>query len=167
MKIKGNTNEIIKKYRKLKGMSAVELAEKLGVSAGTISHFETGRRTPHPSKLMKIMEILNIPEGEILADEAEEGLESEKILSVSELSFYLAKVSKVTIKITNEIAIRDENIDKDDDYMVYGYYSFESPVIIETIEEYLRDEELGKRILANLKKKAQLFQYEDIKPQEE
>ncbi|MED4354466.1 helix-turn-helix transcriptional regulator [Schinkia azotoformans] len=167
MKIKGNTNEVIKKYRKLRGISAVELAEKLDVSAGTISHFETGRRTPPPNKLLEIIKILEIPEEEIILDELEDEIENKKILSGTEISFSLAKVSRVTIKITNEIAVRKENIDKYDDYEVYSLFSFESPVIVETIKEYLRDEELGKRILENLNKKSRKFHYDKVEPQED
>lgn len=56
MKIKNVT----KKYRKLKGMTAKELAEKLNMPTPTLSQYELGRRTMPIEVAMKIADVLDV-----------------------------------------------------------------------------------------------------------
>jgi SOS-response transcriptional repressor LexA len=46
--------------RKRAGLSQFDLAERIGVSHGMISHYETGRSAIPPEKVPKICEVLNI-----------------------------------------------------------------------------------------------------------
>ena len=48
------TGDKIKHYRKLRGMYRGELAEKVGLTEGTIRHYENGTRTPKPSQVKNI-----------------------------------------------------------------------------------------------------------------
>lgn len=48
----------IRELRKGKGLTATELAEKLGVAVCTVSHWERGIRTPHASEIVRIVEVL-------------------------------------------------------------------------------------------------------------
>jgi transcriptional regulator with XRE-family HTH domain len=49
----------LRRLRKLKGLSQVELAERSGVSAYTITEIETGHREPRPSTLRKLASALD------------------------------------------------------------------------------------------------------------
>ena len=55
----------IKKARLLAGLSQEELAEKLGVSAKTISAYETGRAIPPSPTLIRIAEITSVSVDEL------------------------------------------------------------------------------------------------------
>ena len=55
----------IKHYRKEAGLTQHELAEKAGLNAGVISHYETGRRGVSREALEKISEALNIELSEL------------------------------------------------------------------------------------------------------
>lgn len=50
----------IKEYRKLKGMTQAELANKTGISLSNISKYESGNRTPKTEYLFKIANALNV-----------------------------------------------------------------------------------------------------------
>lgn len=52
--------ESIRKYRKLRGLSVVRLAEKVGMTEGAIRHYERGIRTPDKDQLEKIARALDI-----------------------------------------------------------------------------------------------------------
>lgn len=52
-------SENIKKYRRLAGITQKELAEKSGLSIGTIQGYEQGKYTPKIENAEKISEILN------------------------------------------------------------------------------------------------------------
>lgn len=51
-------------HRRRRHISAKELAERLGVSPSTMSQWERGRREPDCKTIMKIREILEVPEEE-------------------------------------------------------------------------------------------------------
>ena len=59
----------IRKYRKLKGMTQQELADKLGVTDRAISHWENGRRLPDYSLLKELCDTLSISINELFAGE--------------------------------------------------------------------------------------------------
>ena len=50
----------LRRIRKLKGLTQVELAALSGVSQYTITEIETGRREPRPSTLHKLAEALGV-----------------------------------------------------------------------------------------------------------
>lgn len=49
----------LREIRKQQGMTAQVLAEKLGISQGAISHYETGRRKPSIDMVVKMSKIFN------------------------------------------------------------------------------------------------------------
>jgi len=53
-------NKNIKKLRMEKGWTQVQLSQKLGVTAKTISFYETGDREPSREMLIKLAEIFNV-----------------------------------------------------------------------------------------------------------
>lgn len=64
----------LKMLREHRGLSQVELAEALGLSAGGIGGYENGSRTPKPGILAEIAEFFNVPvedlrDGPLLSNE--------------------------------------------------------------------------------------------------
>ena len=59
----------ISEYRKLKGISQKDLAEKLGISAGNLCEWEKGRIEPSINALIKISELLDISVDELIGKE--------------------------------------------------------------------------------------------------
>ncbi|MDZ5711612.1 helix-turn-helix domain-containing protein [Jeotgalibacillus haloalkalitolerans] len=54
-------NENMRAIREARGLKQKAVAERIGVSAVTYSHYETGLRTPDPYRLKKIAEVLQEP----------------------------------------------------------------------------------------------------------
>lgn len=52
--------EELRRIRKYKGLSQVDLAALSGVSQYTITEIETGRREPRPSTLRKLADALDV-----------------------------------------------------------------------------------------------------------
>lgn len=59
----------IKKYLALNGMNAQELANKLGVSKGTMSGWINGRYFPRIDYIERMSEIFGITKGELISGE--------------------------------------------------------------------------------------------------
>ncbi len=67
--------EVLKDWRRLHFMSQTELAEKLGVTWGTVQRWEAGKGLPFPAKQRLLMEVLEIsPEDMRAALDASEQL---------------------------------------------------------------------------------------------
>lgn len=56
----------LQKFREAAVLTQVELAEKVGVSATTISHWETGSKRPRASNIRKLAEALEVTSQDIL-----------------------------------------------------------------------------------------------------
>ena len=54
------TGELIRRYRKLAGISQAKLGEKSGMSEPAIRNYELGNRTPGPEQLQEIAAALDI-----------------------------------------------------------------------------------------------------------
>ena len=54
-------SEHLRKWRKAKGLTQVELAQKLGMTQGVIAHYEKGIRKPDLDKVPAIAKILGVP----------------------------------------------------------------------------------------------------------
>lgn len=54
------TGELIRKYRKMRGMTQAELAELFGLSDSGIRNYEMGNRTPSDSQLASIASALGV-----------------------------------------------------------------------------------------------------------
>lgn len=59
----------ISEYRKIKGISQREFAEKLGISAGNLCEWEKGRVEPSIGALIKMSELLDISVDELIGKE--------------------------------------------------------------------------------------------------
>ncbi len=66
--------KIIKKYRKEKGYTQFQLAEKIGVSEFYISALETGNRKPGRETLIKLSNEIGIPIEGLLELETEQSV---------------------------------------------------------------------------------------------
>ena len=59
----------ISEYRKMKGITQKDFAEKLGISAGNLCEWEKGRIEPSINALIKMSELLDISVDELLGKE--------------------------------------------------------------------------------------------------
>ena len=57
----------LQKLRELAVLTQAELAEKVGVSVTTISHWETGSKRPRASNIRKLAEVFSVTPREVLA----------------------------------------------------------------------------------------------------
>jgi transcriptional regulator with XRE-family HTH domain len=64
-----STGEKLKRLRRGRALTQVELAEKAGVSQSTVAQIEGGDRpTPHPRTLGKLAEALEVSPADLLDD---------------------------------------------------------------------------------------------------
>lgn len=57
---------MIRKARHAAGLTLDDVAERIGVTAGALSHIESGRRLPSPSSAVAIAEVLGMPSERML-----------------------------------------------------------------------------------------------------
>lgn len=57
------TGDNIRRYRKAKGLTQVQLADAVGLTEGAIRHYESGIRAVKPELLEKIGKVLGVSEG--------------------------------------------------------------------------------------------------------
>ncbi|WP_044642196.1 helix-turn-helix domain-containing protein [Risungbinella massiliensis] len=76
------TGKIFREIRDAKGIKIEDLVER-GLSAGTISHFETGKRNVKPDKIIKLFGKIGVSEKELVdlikSDEEKEAQHAEKL----------------------------------------------------------------------------------------
>ena len=53
-------SDLIKKYRKLKGMTQEQLCKAAGISISTLKKYENNDRNPKPEQLQKIADALQV-----------------------------------------------------------------------------------------------------------
>lgn len=58
--------ELIRDARKRAGLRLEDVAEEVGVTAGALSHIESGRRLPNPHNAVRIAEVLGMPSEDVL-----------------------------------------------------------------------------------------------------
>ena len=78
--------DIIKKYRKNKGMTQEEMAARLGVTAPAVNKWERGNTLPDVALLAPIARLLGITTDELLSFKDD--------LTDEEISQYLLKIQK-------------------------------------------------------------------------
>ena len=60
-KVLGDTLQLnLRKYRDRRGLTQAQMGVRSGVGAASISHFETGQRTPMLGTLVKLADALNV-----------------------------------------------------------------------------------------------------------
>jgi transcriptional regulator with XRE-family HTH domain len=70
--------ENISKYRKAKGLTQTELAEKLGTTQFVITNYERGRNNPTAAKMPEIAKALGVTIEQLYGLKSEEGTEEQK-----------------------------------------------------------------------------------------
>lgn len=80
------TGEVIKKYRRIKGLTQEEMAARLGVTAPAVNKWEKGSTLPDVALLAPIARLLGITTDELLSFQEE--------LTGEEISQYLSKLQK-------------------------------------------------------------------------
>lgn len=98
--------ERIQMYRKNKGLSQEDLAQKLFVSRQTVSQWETDQTVPTVDNIYRLKEILDISFDELLSDEKVEKEETEEkpleeyeyVVTREETEFAISKVSGFNTK---------------------------------------------------------------------
>ncbi|MBR1890973.1 MAG: helix-turn-helix transcriptional regulator [Clostridia bacterium] len=97
----------ISEYRKLKGMTQKELANRLGVSAGNLCEWEKGRIEPSISALIKISNILDITIDELIGTETT-NYSPVSADESSELLYYFKQLDydsrKLIVQITKQLS---------------------------------------------------------------
>jgi len=88
----------IKKARLAAGLSQEELAEKLGVSAKTVSAYETGRAIPPSPTLIRIAEITEVPIDELAGDKNGNGKYQKIEKRLRKLEERVANLEQLMIK---------------------------------------------------------------------
>ena len=93
------SSEKLKEIRKTNGVSSEKLAQALGVSRPTISHWERGKSDPTPENLVLISKYFNLHVSEF--QESEENHEVKR-----------GEISKKTLSILRMVAVhQDESLD--------------------------------------------------------
>ncbi|EKN68048.1 helix-turn-helix transcriptional regulator [Schinkia azotoformans] len=159
--------ELIKEYRKKADITAIDLAEKVGVSQSQISHIENGKRYPSMNVMERIIQVLGIPDDETSKyisiseqDEKDNNANNDKndnkrntgILAGKSFRTKLGKVTE--LQFTIETNIREDLIEEsseDEFKKIKRTFAFESPIIVNTIAEFMmNNKELKKLIVENL-----------------
>ncbi len=97
-----NIGKFISKLRKEKNMTQEQLAEKLGISAKSISRWETGRNMPDLSLLQSLCEILGVSINELLNGERIKENEYQGKLEqniIKTIDYTSEKINKTTKKV--------------------------------------------------------------------
>lgn len=87
----------LKELRKEKGITQEQVAEKLNVSARTVSRWETGRNMPDISLLVEIAELFDVTIPEIINGERKDETMNEEVKEVARKMADYAETEKETI----------------------------------------------------------------------
>lgn len=139
-----NIGKVIRNLRNKEKITASELAKKIGVSQGTISHIETGKRTPSDELLEKIQNELKIPEKVIQnATQKDNDVKSEKALIAD------TGITKAKIIILTKPSKKDDNMTHVDKLK----FNIESDIVARTFFEFLENnrDKINKLISQNIK----------------
>lgn len=92
--------KFISEQRKIKGMTQIEFAEKLGVTNKSVSRWETGRNMPDISLFIPICELLEISVNELIIGEK---IQKDDTAKTDEIIVETIKESRKTINITRVV----------------------------------------------------------------
>lgn len=111
--------ELIKKYRKERGITQEELCEAAGISISTLKKYETGVRNPKLDQIRKIAEALGV---------------SDKVFM------------PITVKDRSDILMTLTQLDKEADLDWDYKFDSEGKLIPETITISFKDHELNRQL---------------------
>lgn len=97
-----NTGNLIRKYRKERGMTQLQLAEKVGTVDSSIRRYELGLSIPGTQRLKEIADALDVPFSCLLEFDMEEY--KEKTLTDFTMEEILAEVKR-RIEVSSEKVI--------------------------------------------------------------
>ena len=112
-------SELIKKYRKERGITQEELCEAAGISISTLKKYETGVRNPKLDQIRKIAEALGV---------------SDKVFM------------PITVKDRSDILMTLTQLDKEADLDWDYKFDSEGKLIPETITISFKDHELNRQL---------------------
>lgn len=95
--------KIIKTYRKKKGYTQFQMAEKIGVSEFYISALETGNRKPGRNTLIKLSNEMNMPIEALLELETNQSIKYEAEEIYNKISSLSPELQKKIINIIDFI----------------------------------------------------------------
>ena len=109
MGINKDVGKRIQLARKAQGLTQKQLAEKLGLSTGTIQQYELGKRQPRFENVVKIAEALNTSVVALL-DEPFGYVLNGKVLSISELAHDVNEYNEFRVHVKPLPEVKDEDI---------------------------------------------------------
>jgi transcriptional regulator with XRE-family HTH domain len=149
--MKEKIGQLIKSQREHAAMTSSELAEKVGVSQGTISNIENGKfgkRVSSIQTLKKIFGILNVPIDDEMREFIGEDLYTQSSFNFSEGNFAVQVADKFTIpfgKFTEvEVFLKTKVAEKhpsiaheDKRKMIDSFYLYENGIILDTLKNFI------------------------------
>lgn len=120
--------KLIRDYRKKNNLTSAKLAEEVGVSQGTISQIETGKRLPTNAQFNKMANILSISKEEIAQISGVDELYKPAVSSEMIIDMYNTKLS---------LQASGEPLDSEDPEGKL-VFNFEAPLIMESFKEFVR-----------------------------
>ena len=136
--------ERIKKLRNKKGITQLELANKLFVTDKTVSSWESDRTEPSLEVLVKLSDILDYNVGYLIyGDNPKNDVETEIKIKITESEY----------KIINEFMIKNSEILKENNRQLDTYYqpSYRKFLNDNEINEWLRIGKRGNKTILNYK----------------
>lgn len=89
-----NIGDKIRNLRKLRGLTQIELAEKVGRNPHTIKDYEKGRATPSIKALSLLADALGVSESQLVNGELPDiETKNKGLISAQEMSEMMAKIS--------------------------------------------------------------------------
>ncbi len=102
-------NENLKRLRKSKGLTQLELAEKVNVVRQTVSKWETGLSVPDSEQLMELADLFDVPVAELLGETPVNTEDTDDIRSISEklaaINEYLVRKEERKRKILHGVSM--------------------------------------------------------------
>lgn len=95
--MKINLGKRIKEFRKIRGLTQKQLAEKLGVTTITIQNYENNRREPNIETLKKIADALEVPMYDLITDNEIVEISRREIIQRDKIYSELRKLDDIVI----------------------------------------------------------------------
>lgn len=164
---------LIRDYRENNHLTTAQLAKMTGVSPGTISNIETGKRgNPNKNTLDKILDVIKISSDSVQNSSNDKEFMKKEIdnqenrkrttdevnksiftFGVTDVSFNITGTSfNVTTSISNQINLNELSLAEQ--FKIKPRYMLEASIIVNTIADYLQEnkDDLSSRIADNLNK---------------
>ena len=118
--------EIIKRALKAKKISQVALAEMLGVSANTVTHWVSDRFKPEPELILKLCDILGLTLNELYGRCGADDLSPAEKTIINNYRLLSSTSQNAVVKIVSDIL--DEELAAEDKYLREHFMILEAPI---------------------------------------